>query len=447
MKRILAILLSVVMLLSMVVAPVSAATATPTVTVETVTKEAKAGDIVTLAVRLTDNPGFSNFEWTVDYDHSKLELQSINTTFDMSGASIPYFLGGEFVPNAATGRLLYATAQVYTGNPLVPDGTLFTLTFAVKEAATAVGGVVPVRIASERFEVNVDGQYSPVDATFVAGGITVAHTCGNATFVQGQTATCTAPGWNGYYKCICGVLYADRACQVVIKDLEAWKAGDGKTTADHTYGEWKTDAEKHWKECTCNFKAFEGVHEYDDDADTICNVCNYTRTIEDDTTGGSTTGGSTTGGSTTGGSTTGGSTTGGSTTGGSTTGGSTTGGSTTGGSTTGGSTTGGSTTGGSTTGVTISGVPTTVTYGDAAFNLTASAANAGSNAVWTWTSSNSNVLTVSSTGKVTVVGAGKATITVKYESDSTIGMASVEITVNKADQSIRGRHIVLYAGE
>jgi len=94
----------------------------------------------------------------------------------------------------------------------------------------------------------------------------------------------------------------------------------------------------------------------------------------------------------------------------------------------------------------ITGVPSSVTYGDDAFNLSASAANTGNNGVWTWTSSDTNVLSVSNSGQVTVVGAGKATITAKYESDTTIGLTSVEITVNKANQSIRGSHIYLQTG-
>ena len=345
MKRILAILLSVVMLLSMVIVPASAsATLTPTVTVETVADEVEAGDTVTLKVEIANNPGFTNFEWSIDYDTEKLDLKSFNPTFkyEMPGLGemdVPYIDNATVEGNIQTGKIGCIRANAFT-----KDGVLFTLTFDVKDAAAAVGGKVAVEIKSDLFGGYNEGNvYSDIDATYVPGGVTVAHICGNVTFVEGQTATCTVPGWNGYYKCTCGMLYVDRACQDVIEDLETWKTGDGKTTADHIYGDWTSNDEKHWKACACGEKTLEGDHQYDDDADTICNDCNYTRT-----TGGSTTGGSTTGGSTTGGSTTGGSTTGGSTTGGSTTGGSTTGGSTTGGSTTGGSTTGGSTTGATT---------------------------------------------------------------------------------------------------
>ncbi len=55
----------------------------------------------------------------------------------------------------------------------------------------------------------------------------------------------------------------------------------------HTYdGTWKQDASKHWKECTdaaCPDKSGSvkdsAAHVYDNDADTDCNICGYTRTI------------------------------------------------------------------------------------------------------------------------------------------------------------------------
>lgn len=79
--------------------------------------------------------------------------------------------------------------------------------------------------------------------------------------------------------------------------------------------------------------------------------------------------------------------------------------------------------------VTIAG-DDTKTYGDAAFTLTADAANTGENAVWTWKSSNENVAAVSGTGEVTIVGGGTTDITAAYESDVTAGSASLTLTVN-----------------
>ncbi|MBR0027606.1 MAG: S-layer homology domain-containing protein, partial [Clostridia bacterium] len=80
----------------------------------------------------------------------------------------------------------------------------------------------------------------------------------------------------------------------------------------------------------------------------------------------------------------------------------------------------------------------TKTYGDASFTLTASAENKGdSNRIWNWTSNNTDVAAVNN-GVVTIVGQGSATITAKYESNNTIGEASVTLTVNKKDVTITG---------
>ena len=55
---------------------------------------------------------------------------------------------------------------------------------------------------------------------------------------------------------------------------------------EHTYGDWSKDGTSHWHECTdddCLEKAESikdtAAHVYDDDADAICNVCGYERTV------------------------------------------------------------------------------------------------------------------------------------------------------------------------
>ena len=80
----------------------------------------------------------------------------------------------------------------------------------------------------------------------------------------------------------------------------------------------------------------------------------------------------------------------------------------------------------------------TKTYGDASFTLTADAEHKGdSNRTWNWTSNNTAVATVAD-GVVTIKGQGSATITAKFESNNTIGEASVTLTVNKKDVTITG---------
>ena len=86
-------------------------------------------------------------------------------------------------------------------------------------------------------------------------------------------------------------------------------------------------------------------------------------------------------------------------------------------------------------GVTISGVPTSKIYGES-FTLTASVTDAGTGTgSWTWTSNDPSVLQVTGTSAsatVKALKAGSATISAKYESDTTMGeQTTAPITVGK----------------
>lgn len=64
------------------------------------------------------------------------------------------------------------------------------------------------------------------------------HTCTDVTEQAGKDATCTEDGYKAYFQCeICEMYFADEACNTPIDDLDAWKQGDGKIAAAHTYGE------------------------------------------------------------------------------------------------------------------------------------------------------------------------------------------------------------------
>lgn len=100
-------------------------------------------------------------------------------------------------------------------------------------------------------------------------------------------------------------------------------------------------------------------------------------------------------------------------------------------------------------GVTISGVPAEAkTYGDTDLTLTASAATPGANGTWTWETSDSSVLQLTPNGnKVTVklLKAGKATVTAKYESDTTIGqLTTANIRVEKATITVAAKNQSIY---
>ncbi len=288
-KRLLSLFLSLAVMFTMSITTAAAIDAdngsAAIIAVETVKQTVKVGDEVTLNVSVANNPGFAAFDFTIQYDEERLELQGIeNGSF-----------GGTLIGNTATGKVNFiANVQ----NECTGDGTLFTLKFKVK--ADCSDGT-QVKIETTTFK---NANNESILSTVVPGGTTGDSTTGDSTTGGSTTGGSTTGG----------------------------STTGGSTTGGSTTGGSTTGGSTTGGSTT--------------GGSTTGGSTTGGSTTGGSTTGGSTTGGSTTGGSTTGGSTTGGSTTGGSTTGGSTTGGSTTGGSTTGGSTTGGSTTGGSTTGG-----------------------------------------------------------------------------------------------------
>ena len=101
--------------------------------------------------------------------------------------------------------------------------------------------------------------------------------------------------------------------------------------------------------------------------------------------------------------------------------------------------------------VTITGAPTNKTYGDADFTLTASAADVGTGTgTWTWTSSDSSVLEVTgsdATATVKILKAGAATISAKFESDTTVDTeTTAAITVGKATITVAAKNQSIYVG-
>ena len=163
-KRLISMLVSLAMILVMMAVPVYAA-GTATVTVGSVVEEAVPGDKISLPVTIKDNPGFTNYEWNIEYDTTSLTLDSI--TSDMDVVANPDKGGKGFVT--------YARATAVEG-----DKTLFTLEFTVKDDAPT--GTVEVKIVSDKFNNN----QVPVAVDYVAGTVKVAGT-GETTPGTGET--------------------------------------------------------------------------------------------------------------------------------------------------------------------------------------------------------------------------------------------------------------------
>ncbi|HCI68215.1 MAG TPA: hypothetical protein DER17_04195, partial [Oscillibacter sp.] len=165
-KKLLVALLSLAMALSFTMVP-AFAVEKPTVTVETAAGAVEVGTTVDLRVSIKYNPGFTNFEWNIQYDKARLELTSIkNSIGELSG----------IVQNPNHPRTGFGYASCAIGTPYAEDADLLTLTFTVK--ADAAAGNAEVKIESDNFKNNG----TPIDADYVAGGVTV-----NGTTAGGST--------------------------------------------------------------------------------------------------------------------------------------------------------------------------------------------------------------------------------------------------------------------
>ena len=123
MKKRIAILLAALMVAAL---PVTVAAEMTTCTVAADSVAAVPGDTVTVAVRIEDNPGFTNYSISLDYDRTQLILKSID------GAS-------DTAVNVESGLVVSASAE-----PVKEDGILFTATFEIAEDFTGEAAVTPV---------------------------------------------------------------------------------------------------------------------------------------------------------------------------------------------------------------------------------------------------------------------------------------------------------------
>ena len=102
-------------------------------------------------------------------------------------------------------------------------------------------------------------------------------------------------------------------------------------------------------------------------------------------------------------------------------------------------------------GVDIIGVPASMTYGDVDFTLTGNVTNEGTGTGnWTWSTSDETVFQITpngATATVKILKAGSATVTAKYESDTTIDTeTTAAITVNTKTLRITAKDQSIYVG-
>lgn len=78
------------------------------------------------------------------------------------------------------------------------------------------------------------------------------------------------------------------------------------------------------------------------------------------------------------------------------------------------------------------------TYGDDDFTIQASVPSEAGSGTWKWTCNDASVADVTDAGTVSIKGAGNAIITASFESETAIGEALINLTVNKKDVTVTG---------
>ena len=144
----------------------------------------KAGETVTVDISVTNNPGFANMSFYIEYDKNRLRLEEI------TGGT----LFGDVTANVNNGFISAAKTNDVSGN-----GTIATLTFRALSSATSGETTI-----SLKEDPNADGTFVNVNEeslvyNTVPGTITVNGSTADRTvkFMNGTAATATATVANG----------------------------------------------------------------------------------------------------------------------------------------------------------------------------------------------------------------------------------------------------------
>lgn len=226
MKKIISLLV-VIALIAAGLVIAAFATGEPTILLERV-PEAKPGDEVVVAVVMENNPGFMGMQLTVEYDDTALELTNI---------AKGEILVGNYDANPASGIVVFGADADVTAS-----GTLLTLTFKVKEAATEGAHAVTVVFEEIYNEADED-----IEFAIEAGSVNVVHVCDPEKFedVAEVPAECEKEGTEAHQKCSCGKLYQNGVevteADLVIEALNHPNAAD----AEYVY-EYLNEEETLW---------------------------------------------------------------------------------------------------------------------------------------------------------------------------------------------------------
>ncbi len=266
MKKILSIFLSIAVMLTTLAMPVMASNQ-PTVTVQSIETPTAIGSEVKLEVSVANNPGFTNFEWKVDYDTDRLELKAFESTYEhelLPGVAITYLPNFTVQSNIETGKITCANASAFTTS----NAPVFGITFVVKENAPS--GKAKVSIVSDL--VNNSGV--PVVFNYVAGTVNVDGVDCNEGHDWGD--------WNVETEPTC----EEEGLKVRICKRTGCGVEDTEVISElgHSYGRCTQVDEDNHKQVCANDEKHIVINPHNI-VDNICTDCGYEEVIEDSPSG------------------------------------------------------------------------------------------------------------------------------------------------------------------
>lgn len=207
MKKLICCILAAVMLLGLAAVAYATEATTCTVTVDSLT--VGAGEEVSVSLRLTDNPGFTNFGVFLNYDREMLtlerveavtgEITAVNSQWENGDGSLSCYVTSASA-DAVTGDAVLFTA-VFTVSPDFAGSTLVTpvvsyirnnsALFSVFEELTATAQPGTLEAAGEILlgDVTGDGQINMRDMQTIYNAAT-----GKLTLTEAQTKAADVSG-------------------------------------------------------------------------------------------------------------------------------------------------------------------------------------------------------------------------------------------------------------
>ena len=180
-RRVMVVFFAVVMLACW--APASAfadGEMTITVAADAGNDELSPGEEFSVAVNVSDNPGFAGLALSFEYDSNSLELVG----FGKDG-----LIGRSYIPNVE-GR----ACAFFSGNNINGDGLLFSVNFRVRPEAANGDYTISVSLKDGVSANLVSASAEPINAVFVADSVSVAGGSGNGGDNNGGTTDNTGTG-------------------------------------------------------------------------------------------------------------------------------------------------------------------------------------------------------------------------------------------------------------